>query len=204
MKKKGIIFVIITIAAIFVSLYFDNALIKDISFLRNAILDEFFLGITFASSEIMFSFILTSLFLWSERKRKWILPLWASLAISVIVAFILKITVQRPRPFQMGIVPLLPALREVGFSTWNFSFPSFESMIAFCAVPILSKEFPRLKKFWIIFAVLVAFSRVYFGVHFVSDVISGGLIGYIIGLLVMNIEKENRWGEKVYNKIFRK
>lgn len=204
MKKKGIIIAIITIVAIFVSLYFDDSLIKYISYLRNAIFDDFFLGITFASSEIMFSFILTSLFLWSERKRKWIIPLWASLAVSVAVAFILKISVQRPRPFQLGIVPLIPILQEASFSTWNFSFPSFQSMIAFCAVPILSKEFPRLKKFWIIFAVLVAFSRVYFGVHFVSDVISGGLIGYIIGLLVMNIEKENKFGEKIYNKIFRK
>ena len=204
MKNKGAILIIIVIASIFFSLIFDNILIKDISYLRNAIFDDFFLGITFVSSEIMFSFILTSFFLWTEKKRKWIIPLWASLAVSVIVAFILKVTVQRPRPFQLGIVPLIPILQEASFSTWNFSFPSFQSMLAFCAVPILSKEFPRLKKFWIIFAVLVAFSRVYFGVHFVSDVISGGLIGYVIGLLVMNIEKENRWGEKIYNKIFRK
>jgi len=77
-------------------------------------------------------------------------------------------------------------------------------MLAFCAIPILGEQFPRLKKFWIAFAVLVAFSRVYFGLHFVSDVITGGLIGYLIGIIIVREEKDNKFGEKIYNKIFRK
>jgi undecaprenyl-diphosphatase len=204
MKNKSVLFVIIIIAFIFVSLYFDNALIKDVSLLRSGILDSFFLAITFVSSEIIIFFILTSLFLWNERKRRWIFPLWMSLGISAIVAFILKISVQRARPFQLGLVSLLPSLQEASFSTWNFSFPSFQSMLPFCAIPILSEQFPKLKKFWIVFAVLVAFSRVYFGLHFISDVIAGGLIGYLIGVIVVKEEKENRFGQKIYDKIFKK
>jgi undecaprenyl-diphosphatase len=203
-KNQGIIFIIIAIAFIFVSLYFDNILIKDVSFLRNGILDSFFLAITFVSSEIIIFFILTSLFLWNEKKRRWIFPLWMSLGISAIVAFILKISVQRARPFQLGLVSLIPSLQEASFSTWNFSFPSFQSMLPFCAIPILSEQFPKLKKFWIAFAVLVAFSRVYFGLHFISDVIAGGLIGYLIGMIVVREEKENRFGQKIYDKIFKK
>jgi undecaprenyl-diphosphatase len=132
------------------------------------------------------------MFLWSENKRKWILPLWLTLFLSAVVGFLLKITVQRPRPFIAGIVSTLPNLMEKSFTTWNFSFPSFQSMLVFCALPILIKEFPKLKYFWITFAVLVAFSRVYFGLHFLSDVIAGGLIGYIIGTIVIKYEKENR------------
>ncbi|MEK6826973.1 MAG: phosphatase PAP2 family protein, partial [Nanoarchaeota archaeon] len=186
------------------SLFFDAVLIKYISFLRNATLDSFFMGITLVSSEIILFFVLTSLFLWNEKKRKWILPLWVCLGISAVVSFILKITVQRLRPFQIGIVPLLSSLQGASFWTWNFSFPSFQSMLAFCAIPILSEQFPKLKKFWIAFAVLVAFSRVYFGLHFVSDVITGGLIGYLIGIIIVREEKDNRFGEKIYRKIFGK
>jgi undecaprenyl-diphosphatase len=203
-KNKEVIIFTILAVSIIVSLYFDAYLIKGVSFLRNIILDEFFLGITFVSSEIIIFFVLTSLFLWKEEKRKWIFPLWACLGISALVSFILKITIQRERPFQLGIVPLIQSLQSASYSVWNFSFPSFQSMLAFCAIPILSEQFPKLKKFWIAFAVLVAFSRVYFGLHFVSDVIAGGLIGYLIGIIIVKEEKENHFGQKIYNKIFRK
>ncbi len=203
-KKTGIIIGILVVISIFVSLYFDEILVKGASFLRNGVLDYFFLFITFASSEIIIFFVLTSLFLWRDNKRRWILPLWVSLGISAITSFILKITIQRERPFQLGIVSLISKLQEASFSIWNFSFPSFQSALVFCAIPILSEQFPKLKKFWIAFAVLVAFSRVYFGVHFVSDVIAGGVLGYLIGILIVKAEKEYHFGQKVYEKIMRK
>ena len=203
-KNKEVIIITLIVISIVASLYWDNNLVKGVSSLRNSILDSFFLGITFVSSEIIIFFVLTSFFLRKEEKRKWIIPLWSCLGISALVSFILKIMVQRARPFQLGIVPLIPALESASYSIWNFSFPSFQSMLVFCAIPILSKQFPKLKKFWIVFALLVAFSRVYFGVHFISDVLIGGLIGYLIGIIVVREEKENRFGEKIYNKIFGK
>lgn len=202
-NKEGLVFAIF-LGLILLSLCIDNSLVKLTSYLRNGILDEFFLGITFVSSEIIISFVLTSLFLWKEEKRRWIIPLWMSLGISAIVSFILKATIQRARPFQLGIVSLIQNLQSANYSTWNFSFPSFQSMLVFCAIPILFEQFPKLKKFWITFAVLVAFSRVYFGLHFVSDVLIGGLIGYLIGIIIVRKEKENKFGQNIYNKIFRK
>jgi undecaprenyl-diphosphatase len=203
-KRKWIVVGILIISSIFISLYFDEILVKDISFLRNGILDNFFLFVTFASSEVILFLFLTSLFLWKENKRRWIVPLWASLGISAVTSFLLKIIVQRDRPFQLGIVPLISKLQEASFSIWNFSFPSSHSMLAFCAVPILSQQYPRLKKVWIGIAVIVAFSRVYFGLHFVSDVIVGGLLGYLIGLIIATTEKEIKFGQRIYEKIFRK
>lgn len=201
MKKRGIIIFTLVLLAILISLYFDSYIVKAISLIRIEFLNDIFMGLTFASSGIIIFFILTSLFLWREHKRRWILPLWFTLGISAFVSFLLKIIVQRSRPFQLAIVSTLPVLAKNSHLTWNSSFPSFQAMLAFCAIPILSKEFPRFKYVWIIFASLIAFSRVYFGLHFLSDVIAGGLIGYLIGMIIVKVEKENKFFEKVYEKI---
>ncbi len=201
MKKSPVIIISSLLLLILASFYFDSAIIKGISFMRNGFLDSFFLGITLLSPEIIIFFFLTSLFLWEERKRKWILPLWFVLGISSLISLFLKISVQRLRPFQTGIVSLIPILQSKSYLIWNFSFPSFQAMLVFSAVPILSKEFPKLKYIWIFLAGLVAFSRVYFGLHFLSDIIVGGLIGYIIGIIVIKQEKENKFWEKIYKKI---
>lgn len=203
MKKKNSAFMLLLLSvAIIASFYFDSGIVNAVSLIRSDLLDEFFLGITFLSSEIIIFFILTSFFLWEENKRRWILPLWLTLFLSEIVSFLLKFSVQRLRPFQAGIVSVLPVLEKSNHLIWNFSFPSSHAVIAFCAVPILSKEFPRLKYVWISLAVLIAFSRIYFGLHYLSDLIAGGLIGYIIGVFVVKFEEENKFGEKTYRKIF--
>jgi len=197
MKKRNFLIAVIVILAIIISFYFDSEIVEGVSLIRNNFLNDFFMGITFVSSEIIIFFFLTSLFLWREHKRRWILPLWLTLGLSVIFGFLLKIAVQRLRPFQTGIVSILPVLENSNYLVWNFSFPSFQAMLAFCAVPILAKEFPKFKYVWIVFAGLVAFSRIYFGLHFLSDVIAGGIIGYLLGIIVVKLEKEKKFGEKI-------
>ncbi len=204
MKRKSIIILFIFLLLIIISFYFDSIIVKEISFMRTNLLNNFFLGITLLSPEIIIFFFLTSLFLWQERKRKWILPLWFVLGISSLISLFLKIAVKRPRPYQTGIVSLLPILQDKSYLIWNFSFPSFQAMLVFSAIPILSKEFPKFKYVWFILAGLVAFSRVYFGVHFLSDIFVGGLIGYLLGLFVVKREKENKFWEKIYKKISEK
>ena len=203
-KRKRIVFGLSILLVVIMSLYFDLEIIRGVSFLRNSILNEFFLGLTFISSTIIIFFFLTSLFLWGEHKRRWILPLWITLGLSALVSFILKIIIQKPRPFQLGIISILPVLEKASHLIWNFSFPSFHSMLVFCALPILSKQFKKFKYFWVVFAGLIAFSRVYFGLHFLSDVIVGGLIGYLLGIIIVRLEKDHKFGEKIYKKVFRK
>jgi len=201
MKKRDAWILGILIATI-ISFNFDSGIIRLISGMKTPALDSFFIGITFVSSEVLIFFFLTSLFLWKENKRRWILPLWLTLFFSAVASFIIKFLVQRPRPFQTGIVNLAEIFYSLNFETWNFSFPSFQTMFVFCSVPILSKEFPKLKYIRIFLAVLVGLSRVYFGLHFLSDVLAGGLIGYILGLWVIDLEEENKFGERFYRKIF--
>ena len=201
-KNLAVLFIVLGFAVI-LSFVFDNLIVQNISKIRNVFLDEVFSGITFISSEIIIFFFLTSLFLWQEHKRKWIFPLWLTLFFSVILSFILKFAIQRLRPFQQDLVSIPEILMSKSYEIWNFSFPSFQAMLVFCALPIISKEFPKIKWAWIIFAILVAFSRVYFGLHFLSDVIVGGILGYLIGVLVIRLEEKKKFGEKIYKRIFR-
>ena len=205
MDKRGWIgFSLIILLVVIVSFYFDSEIVQGVSFLRNGILNDFFLGLTFISSSVIIFFSLTTLFLWREHKRKWILPLWFTLGLSAFISFVFKVVIQRPRPFQLGIVSVLPVLEKSSHFVWNFAFPSFHAMLVFCSIPILSKQFPKFKYAWVVFASLVAFSRIYFGLHFLSDLVVGGFIGYVVGALIVKIEKETGFWEKIYNKIFRK
>ena len=204
MKKKEIFAGIFLILVVLISFYFDSAIVQSVAKIRGDFFDKILLGITFMSSKVIILFFLTSLFLFKEHKRKWIFPLWFTLCLSAVGSFVLKFSIQRPRPFQLGLVSLMPALEKANQLIWNFSFPSSHSMLAFCAVPLLSKEFPKLKYVWISFACLVALSRVYFGLHFLSDVIAGGLIGYLLGWLVIKAEQKYKFGEKAWKIIFGK
>jgi undecaprenyl-diphosphatase len=203
-KKRITLWWLLFAVIIIVSFYFDKEIVKFIASIRIPFLNDFFMGLTYGSTEIIIFFFLTSLFLWQEHKRKWILPLWFTLGLSAIVGFILKVSVHRLRPYQLGIVPTFSVLEEASHIVWDFSFPSFQSIMVFCAIPILSKKFPKFKYVWIVIASLVAFSRVYFGVHFLSDVLAGALIGYLIGWLIVKIEDKKSFGEKIYNKLFRR
>ncbi len=203
MKERKAVFKWI-IFSLFMFLVFrlDSDIVAGISLIRNLVLNDFFIGITFFSSSIIFIF-LTVLFM-QKNKKKWLLPLWLTMLVSVIISFLLKVSVQRIRPYQMELISILPGFESLAHSVWNFSFPSFQTMLVFSAVPFLSKEFPRFRYVWIIFASLVALSRVYLGLHFLSDVILGGLIGYLLGAAVIKTEKENKYFERFYKKIFKK
>lgn len=202
MKKERVVFAgIAFVFIIFIIFGLDSEIVRGISFLRTSLLNDFFVGISFVSSLAVIFIFFTLLFAKKER-RKWILPLWFTMLISVIISFILKVSVQRMRPYQMGLISILPGFESLAHTVWNFSFPSFQTMLVFSVVPFLSKEFPRIRYLWIILAVTVALSRVYLGLHFLSDVIIGGLMGYLIGTVVIKSEKENKYCERFYKKIF--
>ena len=182
----------------------DVSIIKFVSSLRHVYLDYALLSVAFASNVFLMFFFLTSLFLWKEHKRRWILPLWFSSFFAVGVSYVMKILIKRPRPFQERLVSALQIavyFVKDNFMTWNSSFPSFQAMLVFSAVPILSKEFKKLKYVWFVFACLVAFSRVYFGLHYMSDILAGAVIGYLIGFLMVFIEEKYGLGLKVMRKL---
>ncbi len=100
-----------------------------------------------------------------------------TLLISEIVVGILKVLIGRPRPqiLESGVSHVGPSMEE-GYD----SFPSGHSVSAFTMAVVLSFVFPRWRLWWYMTAVLVAFSRVYMDIHFVSDVLAGGIVGVLV------------------------
>src|SRR3989344_9368279 len=110
--KKRIAVTWVSIAIlVFLSFYFDSQLVKAVSLVRTSILTDFFMGITFVSSLLIIFLFLTLMFI-KENKRKWILPLWLSLGLSVVISFLLKVAIQRPRPYVEGIVSVVGDLAK--------------------------------------------------------------------------------------------
>ena len=66
----------------------------------------------------------------------------------------------------------------------DFSFPSGHTAASFAAMTALFLA--KMKKAWIaalVLAVLIAFSRLYFYVHYPTDVLGGAVVGILSGII---------------------
>ncbi len=181
MKKISNMLLASGIIAFIASLILDKNVKSFMLLIKNPVFDLLFGWITNSMNIFVILIIITALLLLEEKKREWVFPLWASLMVSIAIAFAIKLIISRPRPMELPYAFL---------SALNFSFPSMHAMVAFAALPILNKEFADIKWFWILFASLVAFSRIYFNFHFLSDVVFGAFLGYFIGVFIVRIEEK--------------
>lgn len=117
-------------------------------------------------------------FLKEERANHWFFPpfLLAGGMSWVLVERILKPIVGRLRPDELTDAII------VGNPSYDFSWPSGHATIAFAMAAILSRHRSAWKGFYYALALLIAFTRVYLGKHYPSDVIAGAFLGWIIGV----------------------
>ncbi len=115
-----------------------------------------------------------------NRGRRLVTSLLLGVGVSdPLSSFGIKSLVARPRPCH-GIVSdhLLKGCSD------SWSFPSSHAVNIFCAATILSRIYPKATIPAYFFAAAVGYSRVYIGVHYPLDVISGAVIGTLLGLAV--------------------
>lgn len=162
--------------------------------LRFAGLNPVFIGITtIGNGGIIWLLGSASLLLSKKTRKIGVMSLYAIGIAFVLNNMVLKNLVGRARPFDVveDIIPLISRPTD-------FSFPSGHTASAFACAWLMLRKLP--KKYGIpavILAALMGFSRMYVGVHYLSDVLVGAGIGifgsylseFILGTLFFQLEK---------------
>lgn len=124
---------------------------------------------------------------WRSIAHKHIV-LFAAVAASGIVANVIKVIISRARP---------PLLINDGIATFNFlafrfdylwnSFPSGHATTGIAIAVAGSAVFPKLRVVMWSAGLAIAFGRLIYNVHYLSDVIGGIVIGLIISWLCIDL-----------------
>lgn len=163
----------------------DTRLINLLPEFRSDSLTKIFTWITWQGKwQLVLGLTATAItILWLKRKQLYIIPLLLTVSGSEICALIGKIAIHRPRP------------TATFYAEHSFSFPSGHAAIAVAFYGFLIYMFIRQTKYWptklilffsgLFLILFIGFSRLYLGVHYLSDVWGGYLVGalwLIIGI----------------------
>lgn len=157
--------------------------------LRHPALTAFFRLITrFGDGGIFWIALAVILILIRQYRRIGVTCLGALAIEAVITNLILKPLIQRIRPFVT-----VPEIRELISVKDPHSFPSGHTAASFAMAFVFMRYMPKRYAIPVlVLAILVAFSRMYLGVHYMSDVIAGALIGIGSGWIASLIADRKR------------
>jgi undecaprenyl-diphosphatase len=148
------------------------------STIANPVFDAFFLFITNGRNWLYLGLIILGLYIWHQKKHAITGIILGGITFAITDAGcyrILKPLFGRPKPchpqhlveggrFLLGYKPYL-------------SFPSNHAANAFGLAMLFTLMYPK-RWYWLMpVAALVAFSRVYVGVHYPLDIIAGAIVG---------------------------
>jgi len=175
--------------------------IKLTLFLKNLIPHNYFFDIVFS----FFSLKGNAIFVWilviiialifeerknpgiSKKDKQFVITFtFAFLITSFIVEYPLKNLFHRQRP----VSTIFNKLQLISTNCpTDFSFPSGHTATAFAASTVLSFFDKKRRFFYYLIAFLITYSRIYLGCHYFFDIISGGVLGFLIGKILAKIKK---------------
>jgi len=100
----------------------------------------------------------------------------AAAILGIVVFMVLKRLSQRARPCQLE-----PHCWSRVLPPDKFSFPSGHTMTAFSIALVVSYFYPSLEGTLFFLAFSIAVSRIVLGMHFLSDVLAGIVLGIALG-----------------------
>ena len=186
---------------------FDQRIAEWINHNRFRSLDQFFIIFTDSASLVAYSIPVLFLIYAFMKKNRLLringLQMLSSILLNTVLVTVIKNIVKRQRPYEMD--NLIDKLTGGG----GFSFPSGHTADAFViatAVTLLLKRNRWLLVPLWIWALMVGYSRIMLGVHYLSDVAASMLIGSFCAIIIhlffrnvrhQQIEKNNQYGRKM-------
>ncbi len=145
--------------------------------IRHYILTPFF---TLITNEyflyILLGIVLIYMFKKNEDTRRLAKETIIAFLICTLLFVVLKLIFRRPRPFD-AFSQLIPLVDKPS----DYSFPSGHTASAFICAFMVYDGLPKKYSILVfILAILVAFSRLYVGVHYPTDILAGIVLAYIV------------------------
>ena len=148
--------------------------------IHTPLLDKILAFITSLGNAGIIWIVLAVVLLILPKTRKTGIIVAAALLMDLILCnLILKNLVARVRPYDVKTAIAILIKKPL-----DFSFPSGHTAASFAAMTALFLA--KMKKAWIaalVLAVLIAFSRLYFYVHYPTDVLGGAVVGILSGII---------------------
>jgi membrane-associated phospholipid phosphatase len=157
--------------------------------------------------------IATAVWLLDAGRRRRLLDLAAAAGVAALAVNAMKMLIGRPRPkfddpqYFLGPWGAYPINEQVGVRhAWEFwrgissdlwSMPSSHTVYAVVVTVFLSLLYPRLRPLVVALAFIVGLARVLLGAHYVSDVVVGAGLGFVIGWPAVR----NEWGQRLLARV---
>lgn len=148
--------------------------------IHTPLLDKILAFITSLGNAGIIWIVLAVVLLILPKTRKTGIIVAAALLMDLVLCnLILKNLVARVRPYDVNTAIAILIKKPL-----DFSFPSGHTAASFAAMTALFLA--KMKKAWIaalVLAVLIAFLRLYFYVHYPTDVLGGAVVGILSGII---------------------
>jgi undecaprenyl-diphosphatase len=150
---------------------------------HSAVLDAIMVG-SAKYLPVVLAFVLIALWLtWKPQNQQAAFLAGASALIALGVGQLVGYALPRPRPYLTHSVNLLIS-RSV-----DTSFPSDHATLGFAVAVMVWQYNRRMGAGLLILAFVLAFSRVYVGAHYPSDILGGAVLGTVTSLVLAALSR---------------